>query len=332
MTAKRGGVAVFVPHAGCPHRCSFCDQTAISGARGMPTPGEVAALCRDALARNDGGRRLELAFFGGSFTAVDEADMLGLLEAVQPFLGPGGFAGIRVSTRPDAVDGAAPALLRRYGVTAVELGAQSMDDAVLRQNGRGHTAGQVRRAAGLIQEAGLELVLQMMAGLPGEGSDGPLDTARALIALSPDAARIYPALILRGAGLERLWRAGDYRPLGLEEAVDVTARVMELFEEADIPLIRVGLHPSAELEQTLLAGPFHPAFRELCEGRLMLGRLLPQLAGRPPGDLFVAVRPEEISRMVGHRRQNALELARRGHRLRVVPDAGNPARRPRLLD
>ena len=328
---RHGNLALFVPHLGCPHRCSFCDQRAITGVQRLPAPEDVRALCKEAAQKT--GRSLELAFFGGSFTCIDRQSLLSLLEAARPFLGAG-ISGIRISTRPDAVEGEMLSLLKARGVTAIELGAQSMSDAVLKKNGRGHSARDVAEAAERVRGFGFELGLQMMLGLDGAEESDDLATARALIACRPDTVRLYPALVLRGTGLAERMRRGEYRPLTLEEGVRRTARVMELFGEApDIRIIRVGLHPSRSLEEKLLAGPYHPAFRELCEGELMLSRLLRQIGN---GDLSgrtvtVAAAPGELSRMLGQKRCNAAEIERRGARLRVVERAGRPPLSPLLL-
>ncbi|HWP51589.1 MAG TPA: radical SAM protein [Clostridia bacterium] len=316
-TPKHGNLAVFVPHIGCPHRCSFCDQIIISGTQTAPTPQDVQTLCRSALERQS-GRELELAFFGGSFTAIDRGYMSGLLEAASAFVGKG-IGGIRLSTRPDTVDEEMLTLLKTYPVTAIELGAQSMNDVVLVKNERGHTAQDVMDAAARIRRFGFELGLQMMIGLDGETEYDTYDTAEKLIACKPDTVRIYPALVLKGTALAKRLAAGQYQPLTLEEGIQRTARVMELFEEmdSDIRIIRVGLHPSQELEQKLLAGPYHPAFRELCESRLMLGRLLEQLKNAPQGRITVGVHPQDISRMTGQHRQNLAELAERGFSARL---------------
>lgn len=295
----------------------------------MPVPGDVAALCAGA---ERAQRRLELAFFGGSFTCIGQERMRPLLEAAAPFLGHV-ITGIRISTRPDAVDGEILAFLRRYGVTAIELGAQSMDDRVLQLNGRGHTARQVEEAARRIREAGFELGLQMMLGLDGSTAEDDLDTARRLIACAPDTMRIYPTLVLRGTALERRMRAGRYRPLSLEEAVERTVGILELLDPyPGIRLIRIGLHPSASLEERLIAGPYHPAFRELCEGALMQQRLLGQI-GRPAAGktVLAAVAPGELSRMLGHRRCNALALRQQGVVLRVLEREGISPLHPQLV-
>lgn len=316
---KHGNLAVFVPHIGCPHRCSFCDQRIISGAKNTPTPQDVTALCESALQKVP-DRELELAFFGGSFTAIGYGYMCALLDAASKFVGKG-LCGIRLSTRPDAVGEAMLTLLKTYPVTAIELGAQSMNDLVLTKNERGHTAQDVVDASARIRRFGFELGLQMMIGLDGETERDAEDTARALIACRPDTVRIYPALVIKGTELANRLAAGKYKALTLEEGIRRTARVMELFEGTDIRIIRVGLHPSKELEEKLVVGPYHPAFRELCESRLMLSRLLPQLERAPRGKITVGVHPQDFSRMTGQRRQNLTALAERGFEVRVVPVA-----------
>ena len=191
--------AIFVPHNGCPHRCSFCNQNAITGQAKQPPPADVEQAAKRAAETLPKGVTAELAFFGGSFTAIERNYMVSLLKAAQPFLQAGVFSGIRCSTRPDCIDADILSLLKDYGVKAVELGAQSMNDDVLRRNRRGHTAADVERAAGLIRAAGLSLGLQMMVGLPGDTPNGAWETARCLAALGPETMRIYPTIILSGS-------------------------------------------------------------------------------------------------------------------------------------
>lgn len=170
---KRSNVAVFVPHNGCPHMCSFCDQRSITGQQYQPTPQDVKDAALTALkTMGEFSKDSEIAFFGGSFTAIPEPEMRRMLDAAYPYVADGRFHGIRISTRPDAIDQRILEILQSRGVTAVELGAQSMDDRVLAANGRGHTVAHVQRAAACIREAGLELGLQMMTGLYGDSDKG----------------------------------------------------------------------------------------------------------------------------------------------------------------
>ena len=316
---RHANLSVFVPHAGCTHRCSFCDQHTIAGTVKMPTPEEVAALCEAQLPAPGEGEHCEIAFFGGSFTALDEEVMCGLLAAAAPFVEQRRAAGIRLSTRPDAIDPAKLALLHRYHVTAVELGAQSMSDKVLALNERGHTSLQVRFAARLIKNAGFSLGLQMMVGLYGETDPvrSARDTALALAALEPDTVRIYPALVLPGTGLARLYAAGAYKPLTVEAAVEAVAPLLELFEAKGIRVIRVGLHDEPGLAEKVLAGPYHPAFRQLCDGALYLKECRRLLAAKPAGRYILYTAPGQRSAAAGQKNQNLAQLAAEGWQLTV---------------
>ena len=316
---SHANLAIFVPHAGCPHRCSFCDQRGISGAQGAPEPAAVAALCAAEGARMHRFGAAEVAFFGGSFTAIDRGYMDALLLAAAPFVEDGTFRGVRVSTRPDCVEDEVLELLARRHVTAVELGAQSMDDGVLAKNGRGHTAAHVEDAARRIRARGFELGLQMMTGLYGSDPEKDLLTARRLADLGPDTVRVYPTVVLAGTRLAALWEAGDYRPQTLEEAVELGARLLRLFEEErGIPVIRMGLHAGEGLEAGLLAGPWHPAFRELCEGRLMGERAQALLRGRPPGRYTLLVAPNAVSKLTGHGALVLDGLRKMGYNIRIA--------------
>ncbi|MBS4785640.1 MAG: radical SAM protein [Clostridiales bacterium] len=321
---KHANIALFIPHIGCPHRCSFCDQRSISGRQAAPGPGEVTAACSQAVEQlGEAARQAEVAFFGGSFTAIPRDQMCSLLEAAAPFVRSGQLGGIRLSTRPDAIDEEILALLRKYGVTSIELGAQSMDDRVLRQNRRGHTAEQVRSAARLIRRWGFGLGLQMMTGLPGDTPEGAWYTARELAALHPWEVRIYPAVVLRHTPMGELFLAGDYHPPGVEESVPLCAGLLRFFEGQGIRVIRLGLHASRSLEEELLGGCYHPAFRELCESRLLLEAAEEQIAafGFSPGRLTLRVHPRDRSRMAGQHRANLADLSRRGYECVIIEDS-----------
>ncbi len=326
-------MAIFVPNCGCRHRCSFCNQCAITGKQSLPTPQDVRAAAEIAL-RKPGrdAARSEIAFFGGSFTAIEPSYMASLLEAATPYVRSGAFAGIRISTRPDCVGEEVLGVLRRYGVTTVELGAQSMDDRVLARNGRGHTAAQTARAAELIRSRGFALGLQMMTGLPGDTDGGARETAERLAALHPSCVRIYPALALAGTQMGEWYRRGEYRPQTLEEAVELCAGLLDFFEAQGIPVIRLGLHASPELERGLLAGPWHPAFRELCESRRMLRAVLEELARKPgpAGTVRIRVSPNSLSAATGQKKGNLRELARMGYQVKFVPDDSVPRGRVRV--
>lgn len=320
---RHANVALFVPNNGCPHRCSFCSQRSITGKLVQPSPDDVVRAAETA-EKSLGARAAdaEIAFFGGSFTAVERGYMVSLLEAAAPFVRDGRFAGIRISTRPDGIRAEILALLKHYGVTAIELGAQSMNDRVLAWNGRGHTAAQVEEASEKIRAAGFSLGLQMMTGLYGSTPEDDRRTARKIAALDPDTVRIYPTIVLRGTELGDRYLAGEYRPPELAETVDLCADLLDFFEERKITVIRLGLHASPELERDRLAGPWHPAFRELCESRRMLRNIQTELArtGRPRGPLRIHVHPAGVSIAVGQKKSSLTALAAAGFPARIVPD------------
>lgn len=279
---REGNIAIFVPHLGCPRQCSFCEQRTITGQTYEPTPEDVLSAAETAAGDLEDRSGMEVAFFGGSFTAIDRGYMLSLLEAAKWAVDRYGFKGVRCSTRPDAIDEEVLDVLKEHRVTAVELGAQSMDDGVLLMNRRGHTAEDTRRAAGLIREAGLELGLQMMTGLYGSTAEKDRETGREFLRLRPETVRIYPTIVLPGTELCRLYETGEYRPQELPEAVEMCAELLDMFEGAGVRVIRAGLHPGRELEERMAAGPYHQAFRQLAESRRFLMKLLEKLEG--PGE------------------------------------------------
>lgn len=253
--------------------CSFCDQKAISGETKPPAPEEIAEQCRESLAGGIDGKNSEIAFFGGSFTAIPQEHMLSYLEAVQPFLGENGFSGVRISTRPDAVPDEILHILKEYGVTAIELGAQSMSDGVLALNRRGHSAQDVREASERIKSHGFSLGLQMMYGLYGSTAADEEYTLSECISLRPDTMRIYPTVVLDGTHLGELYKSGQYILPSWDDMLKFTSRAICRLREENISLIRLGLHAEKELESRILAGFYHPALRELAEERLYMSAM-----------------------------------------------------------
>lgn len=260
----------------------------------------------------------EIAFFGGSFTAIDREYMRSLLEAAYPYVDK--FKGIRISTRPDAVDDDVLILLKKYHVAAVELGAQSMSDEVLIFNDRGHTAADVRNASKRIKDYGFELGLQMMTGL--YHSTPALDryTAQEFVKLSPDTVRIYPTVVMQNTRLADLYEAGKYTPQPLDEAVELCAELIALFEEHYIKVIRVGLHHTDSLDKDRLSGPYHPAFRELCESRRIFNFLLENFKQSGRHSFTVAVSPRSVSKLVGNNKENLRKLSALSYDIRIVQD------------
>ena len=274
MSARESIIPVFVPHLGCPNNCVFCNQRRISGAREPAGVETVKNAIESAAALPRNGAKRQLAFYGGSFTAIPVCQQEALLGAAREYLERGEIDAIRLSTRPDAIDGAVLARLKGYGVGTIELGAQSLCDEVLRLSGRGHTAEDVVNASRQIKDAGFSLILQMMTGLPGDSPERTIDTAEKIIALRPDGVRIYPTVIVRDTALYDLWKAGEYREHTVEDAVEYCAAIVPRFNAAGIPIIRLGLNPTDELSGGAAAGgAYHPALGELVKSRLMLDKM-----------------------------------------------------------
>ncbi len=312
MTPRNSIIPVFVPHLGCPNDCVFCNQRRISGSQEPATAQTVKNSIEAAAALTPAGTKRQLAFYGGSFTAIPESQQTALLEAAKPYLADGTVSSIRLSTRPDAIDAAVLRRLKNYGVETIELGAQSMCDRVLELSGRGHDSASVAEASELIRAYGFKLILQMMTGLPGDTDAGCVETAKRIIALSPDGVRIYPTVIVRDTVLCDLWRAGAYREHTVEDAVRVCAQIVPLFDAAGIPIIRMGLNPTEELSGgDALGGAYHPALGELVRSRLMLEKAREKLTGIPSGSsVLLLVNRSDVSKMAGQHRCNIESLKR----------------------
>ena len=311
-------IAFFIPHLGCRHDCSFCNQRIISGALKPVTAEEVGRTLKEAAkSLGDRAHSTEVAFFGGSFTAVEPEYRSSLLKVAFEACKEYGFTGIRISTRPDAIDEIVLRELKEHQVRVIELGAQSMDDAVLRKNGRGHTAQDTTRASGMIHSFGFSLVLQMMTGLFGDTESGAMKTAEDIAAMNPDAVRIYPALVLRGTHLEQLYQSGSYQPQSLDEAIGLSVPLLLFFKRNCIDVIRLGLHDGKGISENLIAGPYHPAFRELCEGRILAEEIKSEILrlGISAGTVNVMVPKKDISKLTGHGRIAIKQLEEKGYRL-----------------
>lgn len=302
---KHTTVALFVPHKGCPHQCVFCNQKSISGETKSITAEDVHLAVEQA-EKNHTVENAEIAFFGGSFTAIPKDYMLELLNAAVIHIDGKKFCGIRISTRPDAIDREICEILKKYKVTAVELGAQSMDDNVLLMNRRGHTSADIKNAMALLKEYGFETGLQMMTGLYGSDENESIQTAEEIIALRPDTVRIYPTVVIENTPLAELYRSGEYIPQTVSEAADICAKLILMFHKENIRIIRVGLHSGGGVDEGYVAGAFHPAFKEICESRIYLNEIKNQLKNK--GSYVVYVPKGATSQAVGQKKDNLLKL------------------------
>ncbi len=309
MTPKRHIIPVFVPHLGCPNDCVFCNQRKISGALEPATAESTKAEVEGALGFIPQGADIQLAFYGGSFTAIPVREQNELLSVGADYIKRGKIKSMRLSTRPDCIDIGCAERLLEYGVKTVELGVQSLDDEVLCISGRGHTAKDAVFAADAVKRAGLELILQMMTGLPGDTKEKSIETAEKIAALRPDGVRIYPTVIVRGTALYEMWKAGEYMEHTVSEAADWCCDICEIFERENIPVIRLGLNPTDDLSGGEAAGgAYHPAFGQIVKSRRYLKaaeRIIFEKYGENvPSSLEFQVCRGDTSAFIGQKRAN----------------------------
>ena len=305
-------IPFFIPHSGCPHQCVFCNQKNITGRKSAVHPDAIARTIIDYCRTHTKQEIVQIAFYGGSFTALPHEEQKAYLEAARPFIRSGQIEHIRLSTRPDCINRDILSLLKSYNVRIVELGVQSLSDEVLTRSGRGHTAADTASAVKLLREYGFAVGLQLMVGLPGDSASSFSETVSCIIELKPDFVRIYPTLVIAGTPLEELYRRGQYIPLSLDEAVSLCREALERFSLAGIDVIRIGLQPTKKLEApgTVLAGPYHPAFRELVESSLFLDRMRDLLIkrARTTDEVTFEVHPADLSAAIGQHRFNIMTL------------------------
>ena len=285
----------------------------------QPTPEDVVCTLKKAKEDlKETSRLTEIAFFGGSFTAINRAYMISLLEAAKPFLPD--YYGIRISTRPDYIDDEVLSILKEYRVTSIELGAQSMDNSVLELNKRGHSAQDVINASSLIKKRGFSLGLQMMTGLYGATFEKDLATARKIIELKPDTVRIYPTVVMKNTDLADYYLNGSFVPYTLDESVALCSKLILLFAKADINIIRLGLHYSDSLVENSLGGNYHPAFKELCENRIFYEQFLEKAKSFSEKKLTVTISPKSLSKFLGQKKRNINKLREMGYELEIQFD------------
>jgi histone acetyltransferase (RNA polymerase elongator complex component) len=313
-------IPIFLPHLGCRQRCLFCNQRAV--APECPSPEGVRTCVETALPRfplGHGKRGRQVAFYGGSFTAIPKGQQEQYLQALQPFVKSGRIDSVRISTRPDCLDEENLSLLKKYGVKTIEIGAQSMIDEVLLLSLRGHRAEETLSAVFRLREWGFETGLHLMMGLPGDRLDLFLRTLDRVIPLHPDFVRIHPTLVLKGTSLERLWERGEYLPLSLDEAVAWLKRGLLKLESASLHVARVGLQLDQGLERHIVAGPYHPALHQMVDSVIAYEMAVRLIESHSPGEgaTFVC-NPREISNLRGQRNGNISELKNRFHLDEIV--------------
>lgn len=310
MSRSRAIIPIFIPHRGCPHDCSFCNQKKIAGGEGDIGGREVNEIIdRQLRDLKNTDKIVEVAFYGGSFTGIGKEQQVDLLRVAKDKKDRGLIDEIRISTRPDYIDEEILDLLQAHGVSIIELGVQSTDREVLDLNNRGHSREDVFRASSLIRARQIGLGLQMMVGLYGDREDKLLNTAKDLIGARADFVRIYPTLVIENTLLEELYLKGLYKPISLEEAVYLCKKLLIKFREHNIPVIRLGLQATEEISigRGLIAGPYHPAFRELVEAEIFKDLIEARLGSydQLEGKLLrIFCNPRDSSKLAGHRQAN----------------------------
>ncbi|NEW79977.1 MAG: radical SAM protein [Gelidibacter sp.] len=318
---KHCNIPIFIPQLACPHQCVFCNQEKISATFSVPKPNEIAAIIDDYLETIPNNKEINIAFFGGSFTGIPRNEMIAYLEAAYEYVKDGKVQGIRLSTKPDYITDDILDILEKYGVTSIELGAQSTNNKVLLKSGRGHKFDAIEKAANLIRKRDFELGLQMMLGLPYDTLELAIQTAKDIVRLGADTTRIYPTVVVKGTVLEKMYERGDYKVFSLDEAILWSKEVLKIFNAASIKVLRVGLHPSEELElgKSLVAGPIHPSFKEMVLTALWGDILYEKLEKK--GHSIVSVSSKQLNYAIGYKGKNRNDLKMKGFDINFVVDS-----------
>ena len=309
-------IPIFVPHLGCPNDCVFCNQKSISGQTKQVTKEDVKNIIEEHLKYIKKDSKVEVAFFGGSFTGIEEAKQEELLSAAYEYIKQKKVDSIRISTRPDYIDKKILKRLKKYKVKTIELGVQSANDYILKKAGRGHTFEDVVKASKLIRLYGFDLGHQMMVGLPESTTVDEINTAKQLIKLKPKMVRIYPVLVIKNTKLEKDYNEGKYKPLTVTQAVEVCKELVKLFVKKHIEVIRIGLQPTDTItnpdndKSEVVAGPFHPAFRQLVESGMWYDVIVEKIKqlNTKVKEVVVTVNPADVNNVIGQRKDNINNL------------------------
>lgn len=309
-------IPIFVPHLGCPNDCVFCNQKSISGQTKQVTKEDVKNIIEEHLKYIKKDSKVEVAFFGGSFTGIEEEKQEELLSTAYEYIKQKKVDSIRISTRPDYIDKKILKRLKKYKVKTIELGVQSANDYILKKAGRGHTFEDVVKASKLIRWYGFDLGHQMMVGLPESTTVDEINTAKQLIKLKPKMVRIYPVLVIKNTKLEKDYNDGKYKPLTVIQAVEVCKELVKLFVKKHIEVIRIGLQPTDTItnpdndKSEVLAGPFHPAFRQLVESGMWYDVIVEKIKqlNTKVKEVVVTVNPADVNNVIGQRKDNINNL------------------------
>ena len=310
---KHVNVPIFIPHLGCPNQCVFCNQRTISGVEHFNLC-SVKKEIDEALYTVDPSQTVEIAFFGGSFTGIDRELMISLLELAYEYIENGQVQSLRCSTRPDYINEEILDLLKKYSVKTIELGLQSSCDDVLERSKRGHSQKDEAYACDLIVKYGFTLIGQMMIGLPGSTPESEIETARFIIEHGAKAARIYPTVVFYDTELSEMARRGEYVPLDTIEAVERSAKVLEILKDSGLDVIRIGLCASENLsdKEKYYGGPNHPALGEMVESAVYYNKIATRLGkDRYDGEaLRIHVGKGCLSKAIGQKKSNVNRLIR----------------------
>ena len=310
-------IPIFVPHLGCPNDCIFCNQKSISGQKNSITKEEAKKIIDNHLENiKEKEAEIEIAFFGGSFTAIEAEKQEELLQVAYEYIKQGKVSSIRISTRPDCINKEVLKRLKKYKVKTIELGVQSANNYILKRTNRGHSFEDVKKASKMIRWNGFVLGHQMMVGLPESTRIDEINTARALVKLKPKMVRIYPVLVVKNTKLEQEFKEGKYEPLPLVQAVEICKELVNIFTKKKIDIIRIGLQNTEEIsspeseKSEVVAGPYHPAFRQLVESGLWYDDIVSKIKklNVKVKEVGVTVNPIDINNVVGHKKENILKL------------------------
>lgn len=299
-------IPIFVPHEGCPHNCVFCNQNTITGVSNLVNGNYVRNTIEEYIKTIPNKNSvIEVSFFGGTFTAIDMRKQKELLEVAKEYKDRGIVKYIHLSTRPDYIDDEILINLKNYNADVIELGIQSLDKEVLLKSGRGHSDIDALKASKLIKEYGFTLGHQIMLGLPGDNFQKDIQTVRRSIGMKPDICRIYPALVIKDTPMENMYRKGIYKPYTLEECIRISKIVYGMYAASNINVIRVGLQPTKEINKDgdIVAGPFHPAVRELVEGSIINDMIFEYLKEFNAAEAEIIINEKDISKLYANRKE-----------------------------